>query len=51
MIATHLLDAYHAATDDPDAPELQARAGEALRRAARRAVTVGALEVAQRCRI
>jgi len=48
VIATHLLDAYHAAADDPDAPELQARAVAALRRAARRAVTVGAPEVAQR---
>ena len=48
VIATHLLDAYHAADDDPDAAELQARAVAALRRAARRAVTVGAPEVAQR---
>jgi class 3 adenylate cyclase/tetratricopeptide (TPR) repeat protein len=48
VIATHLLDAYHAAADDPDAPELQARAVAALRRAARRAVTAGAPEVAQR---
>ena len=48
VIATHLLDAYHAAGDDPDAPELRERSVEALRRAARRAVTVGAPEVAQR---
>jgi class 3 adenylate cyclase/tetratricopeptide (TPR) repeat protein len=48
VIATHLLDAYHAAADDPDAGELQVRAAAALRRAARRAVTVGAPEVAQR---
>lgn len=48
VIATHLLDAYRAAGQDPDAPELRARAVEALRRAARRAATVGAPEVAQR---
>jgi class 3 adenylate cyclase/tetratricopeptide (TPR) repeat protein len=48
VIATHLLDACQAAGADPDAGELRARTVEALRRAAHRAVTVGAPEVAQR---
>ena len=48
VIATHLLDAYHAAGEDPDAPELRARAVAALRRAAQRAAMVGAPEAAQR---
>jgi tetratricopeptide (TPR) repeat protein len=48
VIATHLLDAYDAAADDPDAGGLQVRAVDALRRAGRRAATVGAPEVAQR---
>jgi tetratricopeptide (TPR) repeat protein len=48
MIATHLLDAYRAATGDPDAEALRADAVAALRRAARRAGTIGARETAER---
>ena len=48
MIASHLLDAYHAAEDGLDADELRTEAVAALRRAARRAATVGAPETAER---
>jgi class 3 adenylate cyclase/tetratricopeptide (TPR) repeat protein len=48
MIATHYLDAYHAAGEDSDADTLRRRAAGALRRSARRAANVGAPEVAQR---
>jgi len=49
VISTHYLDAYRAAAEDPDAGELRERTVDALRRASRRAATVGAPEVAQRC--
>jgi class 3 adenylate cyclase/predicted ATPase len=48
VIAAHYLDAYEAAQGDPDAGELRAQALAALRRAARRAETVGAPETAER---
>ncbi len=48
VIAAHLLDAYRAATGDPDSEELRARALSALRRAAQRAATVGGLDAAER---
>jgi class 3 adenylate cyclase/tetratricopeptide (TPR) repeat protein len=48
VIAAHYLDAYEAARDDPDAGALRAAAADALRRAARRAETVGAPESAER---
>ncbi len=48
VIAAHYLDAYAAAQDDPDAAELRAQALAALRRAAKRAETVGAPEAAER---
>src|SRR5262249_40869596 len=47
-IASHYLDAYRAAPDDPDAPELRAEAVAALRRAGHRSAGVGAPEVAER---
>jgi class 3 adenylate cyclase/tetratricopeptide (TPR) repeat protein len=48
VIASHYLDAYHAAGEDPDADELRADALAALRRAGQRAATVGAPETAER---
>jgi class 3 adenylate cyclase/predicted ATPase len=48
VIAAHYLDAYEAAHDDTDAAELRAEALAALRRAAKRAETVGAPEAAER---
>jgi class 3 adenylate cyclase/tetratricopeptide (TPR) repeat protein len=48
VIAAHYLDAYHAATDDPDAEQLRAMSLAALRRAAQRAATVGAPDAAER---
>jgi len=48
VIANHLLDAYRAAQDDPDAGEIKTRAVAALRRAAGRAAAVGGPESAQR---
>jgi class 3 adenylate cyclase/tetratricopeptide (TPR) repeat protein len=48
VIASHYLDAYHAAQGDPDADELRTTTIVALRRAAQRAATVGAPEVAER---
>jgi class 3 adenylate cyclase/predicted ATPase len=48
VIASHYLDAYRAAMDDPDADELRLLSLDALRRAAQRAATVGAPEVAER---
>ena len=48
VIATHYLDAYRATGHDPDAGQLHTATVAALRRAARRATTVGAPEVAQR---
>jgi class 3 adenylate cyclase/tetratricopeptide (TPR) repeat protein len=48
VIAAHYLDAYEAAREDPDADALRSSAVAALRRAARRAETVGAPESAER---
>ncbi|MDQ6818665.1 MAG: AAA family ATPase, partial [Actinomycetota bacterium] len=48
VIAAHYLDAYRAAQDDADAEALRAASVAALRRAAQRAETVGAPEVAER---
>ncbi len=48
VIASHYLDAYRAAREDPDAETLRLETVEALRRAAQRAATVGAPEVAER---
>ncbi|HEX3509456.1 MAG TPA: adenylate/guanylate cyclase domain-containing protein [Solirubrobacteraceae bacterium] len=47
-IASHYVEAYRAAQRDEDAPALRRRAADALRRAAERAGTVGAPEVAER---
>ena len=47
VIAAHLLDAYQAAGEDPDADELRAEAREAYTRAGERAEAVGALEAAE----
>jgi class 3 adenylate cyclase/predicted ATPase len=47
-IASHYLDAYRAAADDADAELLRGETVEALRRAAQRAMTVGAPETAER---
>ncbi len=48
VIANHYLDALAAAAGDPDEEALRERTLEALRRAARRAITVGAPETAER---
>ena len=48
VIASHYLDAYRAAHDDPDADELRTQAIAALQRAAQRAATVGAPQSAER---
>ncbi len=48
MIASHHLEAYQAAGDDPDAEELRALTVTALGRAADRALDIGAPEVAER---
>ncbi|HEY7632950.1 MAG TPA: AAA family ATPase, partial [Thermoleophilaceae bacterium] len=48
VIASHLLDAYRAASGDPDEDELRALALEALGRAAQRTLSVGAPEAAER---
>jgi class 3 adenylate cyclase/tetratricopeptide (TPR) repeat protein len=48
VIASHYLDAYRAAREDPDAEMLRLEAVAALRRAAQRAAIVGAPEVAER---
>jgi class 3 adenylate cyclase/tetratricopeptide (TPR) repeat protein len=48
VIASHYLDAYRAAGQDREAAELRSKALAALRRAARRAATVGAPEAAER---
>ena len=47
-IASHYVDAYHAAPDDPDAEGLRAEAAAALRRAGQRSAGVGAPDVAER---
>ncbi len=48
VIANHLLDAYRAAGEDPDADELRRAAVAELRRAGQRAVTVGSPQTAER---
>jgi tetratricopeptide (TPR) repeat protein len=48
VIASHYVDAYRAAPDDPDADELRAEAVAALRRAGQRSAGVGAPDVAER---
>jgi class 3 adenylate cyclase/tetratricopeptide (TPR) repeat protein len=48
VVASHYLDAYQAAPDDPDAPELRSKAFEMLVRAAERAASLGASAEAQR---
>ncbi len=47
VIAHHYLDAYHAAQGDPDEEEHRGRALTALRRAAQRALIVGAPDTAK----
>jgi class 3 adenylate cyclase/tetratricopeptide (TPR) repeat protein len=48
VVAAHYLEAYAAGENDPDAMELRAEALAALRRAARRAESVGAPEAAEK---
>lgn len=48
VVASHYLDAYEAAPDDPDAPDLRSKAFEMLVRAAERAASLGANAEAQR---
>jgi len=48
VIASHLLEAYRAASGDPDADELRVEALAALRRAAQRTYSVGAPDAAER---
>ena len=48
VVASHYLDAYQAAPDDPDAPDLRSKAFEMLVRAAERAASLGANAEAQR---
>jgi class 3 adenylate cyclase/tetratricopeptide (TPR) repeat protein len=48
VIAAHLLDAYQAAPEDPDASEIRARALAASQRAGERASSLGAAAEAQR---
>jgi class 3 adenylate cyclase/tetratricopeptide (TPR) repeat protein len=48
VIASHYLDAYRAAQNDADAPELRTETIAALRRAAQRAAAVGAPDSAER---
>ena len=48
VVASHYLDAYEAAPDDPDAPELRSKAFQMLVRAAERAASLGANAEAQR---
>jgi class 3 adenylate cyclase/tetratricopeptide (TPR) repeat protein len=47
VIAAHYLDAYHAAPDADDAPEIKAKAQEMLTRAGERAASLAANEEAQ----
>jgi class 3 adenylate cyclase/tetratricopeptide (TPR) repeat protein len=47
VLASHLLDAYNAAPQDEDAPEIRARAGAMLVRAAERAASLAANTEAQ----
>jgi len=48
VVAAHYLEAYAVGENDPDAAELRAEALAALRRAARRAESVGAPEAAEK---
>jgi class 3 adenylate cyclase/tetratricopeptide (TPR) repeat protein len=48
VLASHYVDAYRAAPDDPDAAAIKARAHEALARAGERAASLAANEEAQR---
>ena len=48
VVAAHLLDAYRAAPDDPDAADVRVRARTALTRAGDRAASLGARSEAQR---
>jgi predicted ATPase/class 3 adenylate cyclase len=48
VVASHLLDAYLAAPDDPDAQQIRIDALETLRKASERAASLGAHEEAQR---
>jgi class 3 adenylate cyclase/tetratricopeptide (TPR) repeat protein len=48
VIAAHLMEAYRAAGGDPDTERLQARTLAALRRAAERALAIGAPETGER---
>jgi class 3 adenylate cyclase/tetratricopeptide (TPR) repeat protein len=48
IVASHYLDAYAAGPDAPDAPEIKAKAREALAAAGRRAQSLAAHEEAQR---
>jgi class 3 adenylate cyclase/tetratricopeptide (TPR) repeat protein len=48
VVASHYLDAYDAVPDDPDAPDLRAKAFEMLVRAGERAVSLAANAEAQR---
>jgi class 3 adenylate cyclase len=48
VIASHCLEAYRAARDDPDAAQLREQTAQALQRSAKRADTVGAPEAAER---
>jgi class 3 adenylate cyclase/tetratricopeptide (TPR) repeat protein len=48
VIASHWIDAYRAASDDPDADEFRLAALQASRRAARRAEAVGAPALAEK---
>jgi predicted ATPase/class 3 adenylate cyclase len=48
VVASHYLDAYRAAPDAPDAPEIKSTAGEQLARAGERAASLGANEEAER---
>ena len=48
VIATHLLDAYHAEPEDPDSGEIKGQARDWLTRAAERAAALAATDDAQR---
>jgi predicted ATPase/class 3 adenylate cyclase len=48
VVASHLLDAYLAAPDEPDAAQIRIEALEMLRKASERAASLGAHEEAQR---
>jgi class 3 adenylate cyclase/tetratricopeptide (TPR) repeat protein len=47
VLASHYLDAYHAAPDAPDAPEIKARARDRMARAGERAASLAANQQAQ----